>query len=227
MVRTIEELCIALKNKEESYRCDAILELKELNSSLAISLLFNHLSDESPRIREVTADALVEIGGIQVALMSLCLLRSEKVVLRNVALEIVQQLGIDALSVLKDNITSPISDIRIFTVETIGKIIAKRKLALDQELLSALIERLGDENVNVAGVAAEALGFAKENAAIPALLQYVVSGRKSSWLQCNIIVALSRIGSGDALTAIKGLDRKVLSEEAIVYLEMVLKGEVL
>lgn len=91
----------------------------------------------------------------------------------------------------------------------------------------SLIDRLSDEDVNVAGAAAEALGSARDDWTIPFLLRHIPGPSQSSWVQCSIVVALSRISSEKSLEALQQIDKTQLSDEALMFLEMAINGEVI
>jgi HEAT repeat protein len=222
----INEIILALSSSDESERCYAVEDLQEVKDPNIIPHLIMALQDRSVRVRETAVDVLTNVGGGVTAEAVASLLSSEHVPARNAAIEILEKLGQPALYALEKYINSSSVDIRKFSIDIIGKVLAQTHEA-HPLIFEALVDRLSDEDVNVAGAAAEALGLTKDDGAIPYLLINIFGANQSSWLQCNIIAALSRISSEQSLEALQQIDKAKLFEEAQTYLEMALDGEVL
>lgn len=226
METKISDILTALSSSDESERCYAIEDLQEVKNQEIVPYLVMGLKDRSVRVREAAVDALANVGGQAVAEATVALLNSEEVPLRNAAIEILEKLGCSALDVLVKYIHSSEVDVRKFSIDTVGKILSQSSESHPSILLN-LVECLSDEDANIAGAAAEALGLAKDDMVIPFLVSHISGANQSSWLQSNIIAALTRISSQKSLEAIKEIDKSQLSNEAKTYLEMALNGEVL
>jgi HEAT repeat protein len=222
----LNKILVALESLDESERCNALEDLHQTGYEKIVPLLVTALQDLSVRVREAAVDLLIKTGGSSVADATAALLSSENIPLRNAAIEILEKLGRSAVDALEKHLSSPSVDVRKFAIDTIGKLLSQFPESVSG-VFPALIERLSDQDRNVAGAAAEALGFTKNDLAIPFLLEHLSGPNQSSWLQCNIIVALSRISSKKSLEAINKLDKTELYSEAESYVEMVLNGEVL
>jgi HEAT repeat protein len=222
---TLEEIIPALSSPDESSRCQAIENLQLIQDSKIILYLITALEDSSVRVREQAISALIKVGGQPVAKATASLLNSENVALRNAAVEILENLDESTLEVLESYINSSSVDVTKFALEAVGKILNKSPEP-HLKIFNSLITRLSDDDPNVSGAAAEALGLAKDDLAIPHLLNHLSGPNQSYWLQCNIIVALSRIASPMALEALNQINKDQISEEAKDFLDEALKGEI-
>ena len=226
MENQLREIITALASLNESDRCYALEDLQQLNDPTIVPYMVNALEDHSVRVRETAVESLIKVGGTPVAEAAAALLSSENVPLRNAAIEVLEMLGSPAVSVLEKYICSPSVDIRKFAIDTLGKLLSQAG-TVTPSVLGLLIASLSDQDGNVAGAAAEALGMTKNDLAVPSLVKQIFGENQSTWLQCNIIVALSRISSEQSLQAIREIDDTRLSGAAKTYIEMALKGEVL
>ena len=226
----LTEVIASLGSLDESDRCYAVEDLEQIGTPIAIPYLMKALQDSSVRVREAAVEVLIKVGGSGVAEETVKLLSSEVVEVRNAATEILESLGVSAIDSLVACFNSSSGDVRKFAIDTAGKIIRKG-VELQSNgisaLIPALIDRLSDSDVNVSGASAEALGFPQNNLAIPFLLNTLLKNPTSYWLQCNIIVALSRISSDLSLKALQNVEKNILCPESQEFLEMALDGVVL
>lgn len=120
--------------------------------------------EPDPAVREALLTALVRIGSPEAAAGLAPMLASEDAGLRNGALEILQQMPVDAVEPQMDALAgSDDSDLRIFAVLLAARLgPAERSARLHQAL-----ER--DPHVNVGLTAAEAVAELGDPAALPAL----------------------------------------------------------
>jgi HEAT repeat protein len=194
----IKKVISDLGSPDESDRCYAVEDLKQVNDPKVVEYLVIALKDPSTRVRETAVDILSIVGGSEVVASMVQLLDSESVPIRNAAIEVLEKLGPSALSTLEKYMDVSSVDVRKFAIDTIGKILQKSSSIQGERqprILAVLVDRLWSLNANVAGAAAEALGLSKDDTVIEPLLEHLFGANQSSWLQCNIIVALSRIGS--------------------------------
>jgi HEAT repeat protein len=222
----IDGILKSLGSADESDRCYALEDLQQIEFPAIVPFLITALGDRSARVRETAVGILIKLGGAAAAEGAAALLGTENIPLRNAAIEVLEKLGASALIALEKYVDDPSSDVKKFAIDTIGKLLAQDPRP-HPAVLAALIEGLLDKDANVSGAAAEALGLAKDDIAIPFLLRQLVGLNRSSWLQCNIVVALARISSEESSQAIKQIDKTLLSAEAQVFLDSALKGEVL
>ncbi|MEO5968931.1 MAG: HEAT repeat domain-containing protein [Bdellovibrionia bacterium] len=224
MAFNLKEIIAALSSEDETDRCYALENLQQIHDPDIVPRLMSALEDRSVRVREHAISIFKREHGPVAAQAAASLLNSENEILRNAAIEILEGLGKSAIDVLEKYINSFSVDVRKFSIEVVGKILSNSPDS-HPLVFDSLTNRLFDEDPNVSGAAAEALGFTKDDSAIPPLLECLSRPHSSYWLQCNIIVALSRIASPKSLEAIKQIDKNQLSEEARDFLKMALKGE--
>jgi HEAT repeat protein len=225
MLPQFEEIISGLKSTDESERCYALEDLELIMAPEYIPLLVLGMEDNSVRVRETATTALIKVGGIEVAESVAKLLYSENVALRNAAIEILEELENYSLTVLEQYIVSDSADVRKFSLDIICKIIPNVDQATVKKIFTYLVPCLEDQDVNVAASAAEAIGLSKTELGISILLKYLIVPQKSTWLQCNIIVALARIDTDNSRLALSQIDKQELAPEALAYLEMALNGE--
>jgi len=215
MTSGVDDLLKELQSEDEADRRYAAEDLGDLGDKEAIPGLVKALQDPVIAVREAAADALVTIGGKEVAEQVVPLLDSDDAWLRNYAAEILEQIGPDAVEPLRSLCKSDSNDLKKFAVDILGRIGEVNELDVFEEIT----ELLDDENVNVAGAAAEALGRIGDPAVIPLLAEHL---NGPPWLQCNIIHALCQIGGDGARAVIESIDPDSLAQEANPYYEMAL-----
>jgi HEAT repeat protein len=210
---SLEELLRNLGSEDDVTRRYASEDLGELGDEAAIPALIRALEDPVIAVREAAADGLVAIGGLEVSRQVAHLMSSDNTPLRNAGLEILEAMGSDAVEVLIQCCSSPSSDIRKFALDILGKIGEVSEI----HATGLLIVMLNDVNINVAGAAAEAIGRVGDSVALPALVSHLDS---ESWLQCNVMHAIARIGGEAAMEALGKVDVDRLSPEALHYYHM-------
>jgi len=210
----INELLGGLRSEDATERRYAAEDLGGLNDPAAVQALVKTLEDPVVGVREAAVESLIAIGGREVCEKVIPLLDSEDASLRNYALEILEDLGADAIESLVGLCDSPSSDIRKFALDVLGKI----GELCGVNAIGVITSRLDDENVNVAGAAAEALGRIGDPASIPALAGHLGG---PPWLQCNVLNAIAQIGGEEARGVISRIDPEQLAPEARYYYEMV------
>lgn len=205
----LENLLRDLAGEDDVLRRHAAEDLGDLGDEAAAPALIRALGDPVVAVREAAAEALVLIGGREACRRAAALMASEDAALRNLALEILERLGPEAVDELLQGCLSPSSDIRKFAIDVLGKI----GEASEIKVTGLLVAMLDDVNVNVAGAAAEAIGRVGDQTALPALLARLDS---EPWLQCCILHAMARLG-GAAAEALATVDVGRLSPEALHY----------
>jgi HEAT repeat protein len=157
------------------------------------------LKDPEVAVREAAVDALVVIGGPAVSKHVAPLLEMEDVPLRNYGIEILERVGPESIDVLVAACTSASADVRKFALDTLGKV--ARGCA--GNCLETVVAQLGDDNPNVVGSAAEALGHMGDSRAIPYLAKHLGD---PPWMQLCVFSALSQIGGEAALKALRSVE---------------------
>ncbi|MBW1735103.1 MAG: HEAT repeat domain-containing protein [Deltaproteobacteria bacterium] len=213
MSAVIDELLNDLKSGDDADRRYAAEDLGDLGDPAAVPALVKALEDPVVAVREAAVESLIIIGGREVCKQVIPLLDSDAASVRNYAIEILEQIGPDAVEDLIAICDSPSSDMRKFAMDILGKI---GELS-DVDAFGAIASRLKDENINVAGAAAEALGRLGNPAAIPVLAE-LLDGEP--WLQCNALNAIAQIGGKAARQVISDMDPERLAPEVKIYYDM-------
>jgi HEAT repeat protein len=193
-----------LASLDPTTRRYAAQDLGDLHDARAVPALAEAVRDQEVAVREAAVDALVAIGGQAVAECVAPLLETEDAALRNYAIEILERVGPESIDVLvaASNAASP--DVRKSALDILGKV--ARGCA--GKCLEAVAARLGDDNPNVAGSAAEALGHLGDSRATPYLMKHVSD---PPWMQLCVFSALSQIGGETALKALSSADASQMS----------------
>ena len=205
-----------LASLDPTARRYAAEDLGDRHNARAVPALVKAVGDPDVAVREAAVDALVAIGGQAVSGLVAPLLETEDVALRNYACEILERVGPESIDVLVAASNSASADVRKFALDTLGKV--ARGCA--GKCLEAVAAHLGDENPNVAGSAAEALGHIGDSQAIPHLANHLGD---APWMQLCVFSALSRIGGETALKALSSADVGQMSPFTKHFYETALK----
>ena len=188
-----------LANPDPTTRRYAAEDLGDLHDAQAVPVLVEAVKDLEVAVREAAVEALVSIGGLPVCECVAPLLDTEDVALRNYAIEILERVGPEAIDVLVVACNSVSPDVRKFALDIMGKV--ARGCA--DKCLGTVASLLGDDNPNVAGSAAEALGYIGDSRATPYLANYLDG---PPWMQLCVFSALPQIGGETALMALSSAD---------------------
>ncbi|MBI5886837.1 MAG: HEAT repeat domain-containing protein [Deltaproteobacteria bacterium] len=176
--------------------CEAIFELADGREGF-IPRLTELLQDTDAGVKEAALNALVSIGGRQVADSVAPFLRSSDAPLRNIAIEALQQLGPVILPAISGLLTDKDDDVVKFAVDILAGMGDKRAVLMLKGLLGhanpnvrasvavclgrikapesvrALIEALSDSEEWVRFSALEGIGHLQDKAALPRLLELI------------------------------------------------------
>ncbi len=211
-----DQLIEQLGSADADVRRRAAEDLEDLRDASAAPSLLKAVTDAEVGVREAAVDALVAIGGLAVCERVVPLLESEDVSLRNYAMEILERIGPDSIDVLVGCCSWASSDVRKFALDLLGKV----GKGYGDRCLEAVAALLEDDNPNVAGSAAEALGYIGDPRAVPYLGKHV-SG--PPWMQWCVFAALSQIGGEGVLKALGSVDVAQLSPVEKHFYESALK----
>jgi HEAT repeat protein len=156
-----------------------------------IKPLIELLSDPSGAVKEAAANALSKINGQKVIQELILLLHSEEADLRNIAIEILQEIGEEVVEPLSLLLGDENHDIRKFACDILGNIGSPRAVPY-------LISALNDPHINVACAACEALGNIKDKKATEVLVK-ILKDKDRKWLVYNAVEALGKIGDSRAV----------------------------
>jgi HEAT repeat protein len=165
----------------------------------AIPALVRNINSPNIGVQEAAERALRKIGGSRVVHAVIPLLRSENVPARNIAMDMLRELGSNDFPALEKLLHDEDADIRIFASDILGSLKTARAVA---PLCTALLH---DPEVNVRYQAAVSLG----NLAYADCARCLNSALEDEeWVQFAVIEALSKIGNGSSSSAlIKALDQ--------------------
>jgi len=208
----MQKLPIELKKRvispDPRERESAAVELRNHSGLEAVQCLIKMLSDERSEVVYGAAQSLVSIGCREATEEVVTLLRSEDAALRNLAFDIIVKMGKIALPQVASLINDRDRDVRKFAVDIL-------KMMRVPEVEDLLIKALFDGDNNVAMAAAEALGNAGTQRAVPHLVD---CARREPWLQYAALKSLGEIGGEEALRSILTTD---LKDERIVLFHAV------
>ncbi|MDH4187380.1 MAG: HEAT repeat domain-containing protein [Nitrospira sp.] len=190
----MKELMSATTILEDLHRCTAEVRRERL-SQLAedpvpehIDVLVASLRDENPGVQQAAVNHLVRIGDDAVVRRLLALLRDTPSV-RNMAVEILDQIVGNGLEPALRVLESPDPNIRKFVVDMFAR-------QSDQRVIEPLLRSLTDPDSNVRAAAAEALGVLQAHHAIPAIGRLL---QDEEWVAFSAITALKNLGDSTAL----------------------------
>ncbi len=191
----LHSLIAALRQPGAPNRAIAATQAGDLGLESAIPALVGCLADADVAVAEASAEALVMLRSAAVAAAVAPLIRSEDLPERNHALAILGRLGPLAGDVLAPLCCDPDPDVRLFAVETLSAGGVTDRAA-------ELIERLEDDNVNVATAAAIGLGRLGDRRAVGPLLGRLAG---ETWIKVAAMRSLAELGGPQAETALVGL----------------------
>ncbi len=185
----IAELLTRLRSPDFYVREEAVRNLGSCDADEAVAGLVMALEDSDMGIRELAADLLAQMKGVTAAQLLVRFLGHADIGTRNLAAEILVKIGGEAVPALLDDIDNEDYEIRKFIVDVLG-------LIKDPAAVNQLCHKLLDENANVAGSAAEALGEISSREAVPALTG---AFEKVEDARLQAAEALGKIGDPSAL----------------------------
>lgn len=177
-------LLALLEQAPREERLAAVRELARRREVGCVGLLVRLLGQEDHDLAGEAGLALAAIGGREVASQLMPLLSAEQVGLRNLAIELLRQVGGDAPDLLLNLLEISDADLRIFAADILGSVHASG-------VSKALLQALGDPDPNLRAVAAASLGRRKDLSAVPALLHLLTD---EDWVAYGAVEALAAIG---------------------------------
>lgn len=176
-----------LKSDDQWERRDAVEELGRSGQDDVVPYLISALSDDNSGVQQASVDALIGLGSPEVVSAVTPLLRNgESAPLRNMAVEVLGQVGSRDLDAISHLLIDDDVDIRRFAADIIGAINDKRGVP-------PLISALKDENPNVRSSAANSLGLIGDRSAIMPLIDSL-KDEEDEWVNFSLIEALGKIG---------------------------------
>ncbi len=164
-----------------------------------IPLLAGHLGSHNLGVQEAADRALRHIGGPETVHAVAPLLRSDDAPVRNLAMDILREVGGEDIQTLTDLLKDEDPDIRIFVTDILGA--AGNVLAVEP-LCTALLK---DPEVNVRYQAAVSLGALGHRQAAACLNKAI---NDEEWVQFAVIEALTKLRDESSVNALtKAMDK--------------------
>ncbi len=186
----IESLIQQLTSNDESERRRTAIDLGRQRAEEAIPVLVQGLRDPSRGVREAIIEALINLRGKRTVRELIPLLREKDASLRNMAIEILKEIGRDGMDLLLPLLKDKEGNVRIFVSDILC-------YTGDEVVTEGLIGLLQDPVANVRNQAIVSLGLLKDKKAIPALLGIVKKG--DEWSKFAAIDSLAKVGGEEVV----------------------------
>ena len=165
----------------------------------AVPFLIKLLESQNLGVQEAAEFALREIRGPEVVTALIPLLKSDEAPLRNMAMDILREIGRDDIAPLKNLLINDDPDLRIFVADILG---SSEDIGAMEALCEALLR---DPEVNVRYQAAMSLGNLGFPAAANALNQALDD---EEWVQFAVIESLTKVRAESSILAmVKALNK--------------------
>lgn len=159
----------------------------------AVDLLCKQVSSSNIGVQEAVEYALRKLRGKRTVQGIIPLLRSEDAPIRNIAMDILREIGSDDIEALQTLMRDNDADIRIFIADILGFTGSRLAVPLLSEAL------LKDPEVNVRYQAAVSLGNLAFSEAVDALGQAM---HDEEWVQFSVVEALTKIRADSTINAL-------------------------
>ncbi|MBI5887387.1 MAG: HEAT repeat domain-containing protein [Deltaproteobacteria bacterium] len=208
-------LTLMLKSPDPASRRDACEAIERERDVSFVKDLVGVLKDEDLGVKEGAINALTAIGGKPVAEAVVPLLRSENASLRNIGIEILTKVGLNASGTIRALLKDGDDDVVKFAVDTIAAIGDARFEQGDpaQQDISGLLTH---KNPNVRASVAVCLGKINAKSAAPRLVAALKDDEE--WVRFSVIVSLGILKEKAALGPIFELierDSGLIKEAAL------------
>ncbi|GAU09800.1 HEAT repeat domain-containing protein [Desulfoplanes formicivorans] len=190
-----EQILTLLQSDEPESQREGAFMAGEAMVRESIPYLTAMLTSPNLGVQDAADMSLRKIGGREVVDALVPLLRSENVPARNLAMDILRQIGSHHVEPIIALLDDPDPDIRIFASDILGS--TNNYMAVPP-LCNALLH---DDEVNVRYQAAVSLGELGKPEATDALNKALGA---DDWVNFAVIEALMKIGDDDSITALMG-----------------------
>ena len=185
-----QDILRRLASDDSSEVRQAAFEAGDLGLQSAVAPLVEHFANSSVGVQEAAERALRKIRGAATVQAVVPLLRSESVVVRNIAMDVLREVGSDDMATLTKLLHDDDPDIRIFISDILGSTNSAMALAPLCDVL------LHDPEVNVRYQAAVSLGELRNPEAAESLRQAI---HDEEWVQYAVMEALAKIKDGSCV----------------------------
>lgn len=190
---TAEQILQALESGDNDAARGAAFAAGDLGVEEAIPLLCERVKSENIGVQEAAEYGLRKIRGPKAIEHLLPLLSSDEAPVRNVSMDILREIGVDAVEAMHPYIRGEDADLRIFISDILGYCRSHQSASL---LSYALLK---DPEVNVRYQAAVSLGNLGYPESVGDLCQAM---RDEEWVQFAVVEALAKINDPTAINAL-------------------------
>lgn len=159
----------------------------------AVELLCKHVQSSNIGVQEAAEYALRAIRGTRTILAIMPLLRSDDAPIRNIAMDVLREIGSDDIAAIQPLLRDADPDMRIFMADILGCTNSPQAVPL---LCDALLK---DPEVNVRYQAAVSLGALAYPEAVNSLAQAM---NDEEWVQFSVVEALTKIRADSTINAL-------------------------
>lgn len=159
----------------------------------AVDLLCSHIQSANIGVQEAAEYALRKIRGTRTIQSMLPLLRSDDAPIRNIAMDVLREVGSDDIQAIQPLLRDTDPDMRIFMSDILGCTGSRQAVPL---LCEAMLK---DPEVNVRYQAAVSLGVLAYPEAVDALRQAM---HDEEWVQFSVVEALTKIRADSTISAL-------------------------
>ncbi len=185
-----ESIKARLYDADPYIRRDACETIAESRTCDFIDDLVAVLSDDNPGVKEAALNALISIGGENVARAIAPLIKTDDASLRNISIEILTQVGREGLDVIESLLGDQDDDVVKFGVDILAAI-------RDGKAFGMLSRLVSHSNPNIRASVAICLGRIRAEGSVDILLKALKD--KEEWVRFSAIEALGLLRSGNAL----------------------------
>lgn len=183
----------ALQSGDSEAMRDAAFSAGDMELKEAIPLLCECIKTGNIGVQEAAEYGLRKIRGTEAITALLPLLNSDEAPVRNVAMDILREIGVDSIESMQPGLRGDDPDLRIFIADILGYCLSHQSAVL---LADALLK---DPEVNVRYQAAVSLG----NLALPESVNDLCQAmHDEEWVQFAVVEALAKIKDPSAINAL-------------------------
>lgn len=187
------DVLAALRSQDVNEARSACFSAGDMYLEDAIPLLCENIRSSNIGVQEAAEYALRKIRGPHAITGLLPLLGSDDAPVRNVAMDILREIGVDGIDNMQPYLRGDDADLRIFIADILGYCQSHKSALL---LADALLK---DPDVNVRYQAAVSLGSLAFPESVSALCQAM---HDEEWVQFAVVEALAKINDPQALNAL-------------------------
>lgn len=214
----VKDLLKGIDSDDSRTRHEAVQRLGEIDDPKSIDILLSLLKHDDVMMREAAINSLINKGTKDVALGVVNYLRDgNSPALRNIAVEILVQLGMTASEVILPLLKDRNTDVLKFVIDIFGVI-------KDKKAATQIIPLLKHKNPNIKASAAKTLGLLNDERAVKPLLDLLSD--EEEWVRFSAVEAIGELapsGGVDILLNVIEKEEGVVAGAAIDAIARVVK----